>query len=72
MDINSVQGLVEWADVIWIIDEEYLAAPRIKRVKKVPIIAHLHSYALICPWWGALYGLREPCLKRCSLENYQV
>jgi len=33
------------------------------------MVVHLHSYALICPWWGALYGFREPCLKKCSVSR---
>ena len=66
MDIGSVQKLIEWADVVWIADVEYLVAPRVKRLKRVPVVAHLHSYALICPWWFALYGFREVCSRRCS------
>ncbi len=64
--IEQAQGLVEWADVVWITDVEYSIAPEIKKIRKVPIVAHLHSHALICPWWGALYGFREPCLEKCS------
>jgi glycosyltransferase involved in cell wall biosynthesis len=67
MDMNNVKDLIEWADIAWITDEEYLSAPRIKQIRNIPVIAHIHSYALICPWWGALYGLREVCLKKCSL-----
>ena len=64
--IEQAQKLVEWADVVWITDVEYSTALRIKRVKKVPVVAHIHSYALVCPWWGATYGLREVCMARCS------
>jgi glycosyltransferase involved in cell wall biosynthesis len=65
--IEQAQKLVEWADAVWITDVEYSVAPRIKRIKNVPIVAHIHSYALVCPWWGAMYGLREVCAARCSV-----
>jgi len=52
---------------VWITDVEYSVAPRIKRIKNVPVVAHIHSYALVCPWWGAMYGLREVCAARCSV-----
>ena len=64
--IEQAQKLVEWADVVWITDVEYSVAPRIKRIKNVPVVAHIHSYALVCPWWGAMYSLREVCAARCS------
>jgi glycosyltransferase involved in cell wall biosynthesis len=67
LDIQEVRKFIEWSDIVWITDVEYLVAPQIKRIKNVPIVAHLHSYALVCPWWGALYGFREPCLERCSV-----
>jgi glycosyltransferase involved in cell wall biosynthesis len=67
MNIEEISKLVEWADIVWITDVEYIVSPRIKRLKNVPLIAHLHSYALICPWWGALYRSKETCLKRCSI-----
>jgi len=66
LEVHKFQKLVEWADIVWITDVEYLVAPWIKRIRSVPIVAHLHSYALICPWWGALYRLNELCLKKCS------
>lgn len=53
-------------DVVWITDEILLIAPMVKKIKKVPLVAHLHSYALVCPWWGALYGFREVCNGPCS------
>jgi len=61
MAVDGVSGLIEWADVAWITDVEYLVAPRIKKVRRIPIVAHLHSYALLCPWWGLLYGMRDVC-----------
>ncbi len=64
--IGQAQKLVEWADAVWITDVEYSIAPEIKKIRKVPIVAHIHSYAVICPWWGALYGFREPCFEKCS------
>jgi glycosyltransferase involved in cell wall biosynthesis len=67
MNIEKLWKLIEWADIVWITDVEYIVSLRIKRIKNVPLIAHLHSYALICPWWGALYRSKEACLKRCSI-----
>jgi glycosyltransferase involved in cell wall biosynthesis len=67
LDVQEVRKFIEWSDIVWITDIEYLVAPQIKRIKNIPIVAHLHSYALICPWWGALYGFKEPCLERCSV-----
>jgi glycosyltransferase involved in cell wall biosynthesis len=67
LEVHKFRKLIEWADIVWITDVEYLVAPQIKRIKNVPIVAHLHSYALVCPWWGALYGFKKPCLERCSV-----
>jgi glycosyltransferase involved in cell wall biosynthesis len=67
LEVHKFRKLIEWADIVWITDVEYLVAPQIKRIKNVPIAAHLHSYALVCPWWGALYGFKKPCLGRCSV-----
>jgi glycosyltransferase involved in cell wall biosynthesis len=69
MDVEAVASLVKDADVVWISDVEYLAAPKIKRIKNVPVVAHLRSYALVCPWWGASYGLREICLQPCGMQR---
>ncbi|MGB9816188.1 MAG: glycosyltransferase family 4 protein [Desulfurococcaceae archaeon] len=66
MDVNSAKDLIKWADIAWITDVEYLSALLIKQIRNIPVIAHVRSYALICPWWGALYGFREPCLEKCS------
>jgi glycosyltransferase involved in cell wall biosynthesis len=65
--IEQAQKLVEWADAVWITDVEYSLAQQIKRIKNVPVVAHIHSYALVCPWWGAMYGHREVCTARCSV-----
>jgi len=66
MDVNGAKDLIKWADIAWITDVEYLSALLIKQIRGIPVIAHVRSYALICPWWGALYGFREPCLEKCS------
>jgi glycosyltransferase involved in cell wall biosynthesis len=66
IDVKSLSKLLEWADVVWLTDVEYLVAPWIKSVRRISVIAHLHSYALTCPWWGALYGFRKTCLQTCS------
>ncbi|MCC6010433.1 MAG: glycosyltransferase [Fervidicoccaceae archaeon] len=69
MDVSSAKDLIKWADIAWITDVEYLSAPLIKQTSNIPVIAHLRSYALICPWWWALFGFREPCLERCSARR---
>ena len=66
MDVSSAKDLIKWADIAWITDVEYLSALLIKQIRNIPVIAHVRSYALICPWWGALYGFGEPCLEKCS------
>lgn len=67
MVIKDVKDLIKWADLVWISDIEYSATPEIKGVREVPIVAHLHSYALLCPQYNVSYGDREVCLKKCSL-----
>lgn len=67
MDGGIVEDWVRWADVVWITDIEFLVSPKIKRIKNVPIVVHLHSYPLLCPWWGLLYGMKEPCLEGCGI-----
>jgi glycosyltransferase involved in cell wall biosynthesis len=64
--VGQAREIVEWADIAWITDVEYLSALLVKQIRNIPVIAHVRSYALICPWWGALYGFREPCLEKCS------
>jgi len=66
LSIENVKKHIEWADVVWITDVEYSVASRIKRIRKVPIVAHIHSYALVCPSWGAFYRYNETCLESCS------
>ncbi|MEM4718418.1 MAG: hypothetical protein QXE81_06675, partial [Desulfurococcaceae archaeon] len=67
MDVGGMEDWIKWADVVWITDIEFSVAPRVKRVRKVPVVAHLHSYPLLCFWWGLLYGMREVCYRGCSL-----
>jgi hypothetical protein len=67
MDVDGAKDLIKWADIAWITDVEYSSAPLIKQIRNIPVIAHAHSHALICPWWGALYGFKKPCLERCSV-----
>jgi glycosyltransferase involved in cell wall biosynthesis len=66
MEVDGAKDLIKWADIAWITDVEYLSALLIKQIWNIPVIAHARSCALICPWWGALYCFREPCLKKCS------
>ncbi|MEM0233344.1 MAG: glycosyltransferase family 4 protein [Candidatus Nezhaarchaeales archaeon] len=69
MDLSGSEDWIKWADVTWITDIEFSIAPKIKKVKRVPVIVHLHSYPLLCPWWGLLYGMREVCYRGCSLSR---
>ncbi|MEM1832170.1 MAG: hypothetical protein QXJ97_11660, partial [Desulfurococcaceae archaeon] len=69
MDVSGMEDWIKWADVVWITDIEFSVAPRVKRVRKVPVVAHLHSYPLLCPWWGLLFGMREVCYEGCSLSR---
>jgi glycosyltransferase involved in cell wall biosynthesis len=66
MEVQTIADIIREADVVWMTDIEYLAAPKIKRIRDVPILAHLHSHALICPNWDLLYGLQGICTERCS------
>lgn len=66
ISVREHAELVKSSDVVWITDVEYLAAPKIKRISDIPIIAHLHCYALACPIWTAFYGMRETCTENCS------
>ena len=63
---NMFPDIIKWADIVWITDEAYLTASKIKKIRNVPVVAHLRSYALICPWWSACYGMREVCTKPCN------
>jgi glycosyltransferase involved in cell wall biosynthesis len=68
--IEKVPKIIRSSDVVWLADEIYLTAPKIRRTSNdVPIVAHLRCWALICPWWGAMYGLRETCTRKCSISR---
>ncbi len=69
MNVFAVSDLIESSDVVWIADDAYLVAPKIKKIKDIGIVAHLHGSPLICPWWGASYGLREICARKCTLSR---
>lgn len=69
--IEKFSKLVESSDIIWISDIEYPVALKVKRIRKDhSVIAHIHSYALICPLRTAAYGLLEICMKRCSVQQF--
>jgi glycosyltransferase involved in cell wall biosynthesis len=66
LEIEKYDELVRSSDLVWLTDVEYMVAPRIKRIRKdIPVIAHLHSYALACPARKAFYGMRE-CMVNCA------
>jgi glycosyltransferase involved in cell wall biosynthesis len=65
--VERCAELIESSDIVWITDVEYLAAPKIKRIRRdIPIIAHIMSNSLACPFTNATYGLRETCTENCS------
>jgi glycosyltransferase involved in cell wall biosynthesis len=71
MDLRMAEKVVKEADIVWITDIEYPIIPYIKayakeKRKKLPIVVYLHSYALICPHWNAVYGLTQICLEKCT------
>jgi len=71
LSIENVKKHIDWADVVWITDDiEYSVASRIKRTRKVPIVTHVHSYALICPWWSVSYRFSDVCLEGCSAWRF--
>jgi len=57
--------LVKDTDLIWISDIEYLTVIRLRSITNKPIVAHLHSYALVCPWWALSYAMKEICISNC-------
>jgi glycosyltransferase involved in cell wall biosynthesis len=72
IDLNYKQALerinVDEINLVWILDEIHHFIPRIKKIlKKKPLIAHFHSYAYICPWWGASFGFTLPCAEKCNV-----
>lgn len=69
MSISSIDEWIKCADLAWLTDTEFLVAPRIKEIKDIPVVMHLHSYPLLCPWWGLLYGMRDVCYEGCSLRR---
>jgi len=40
LSIENVKKHIEWTDVVWITDIEYSVVSRIKRIRKVPVVAH--------------------------------
>ena len=64
LDIKAINKKI---DVIWVADQTFLNIPKLKRILGAPVVVHLRDYAFICPWWTASYGLKEICLRRCSL-----
>jgi glycosyltransferase involved in cell wall biosynthesis len=71
MNLKVAEKAIEEADIIWVTDIEYPVIPYIKtyakeKRRKLPIVAYLHSYALICPHWNAIYGLTQVCLEKCT------
>ncbi|MFZ8857749.1 MAG: glycosyltransferase [Candidatus Caldarchaeales archaeon] len=60
------ERLVRWADAVWIAGNEYAVAKRVKCIKKLPVVAHLHSYEPICPITWFSYGFNEVCGRKCS------
>ena len=71
MNLRMAENVVKDADIVWVTDIEYLTIPYIKayakeKRKRLPVVAYLHSYALVCPHWNATYGLAQVCLEKCA------
>jgi glycosyltransferase involved in cell wall biosynthesis len=66
---RTIEKLVEWADIVWIATGEFALAPRIKRIKKLPIVAHLHSYEFLCPFMWLTHSLKEVCNDSCTISK---
>ncbi|NAZ12202.1 MAG: glycosyltransferase [Desulfurococcales archaeon] len=66
---RTVEKLVEWADIAWIATGEFALASRIKRIKTLPIVAHLHSYEFLCPFMHLAYSLKEVCNDSCTISK---
>lgn len=66
LQMSGISDIIRHVDFVWIADEAYLSAPRIKRIRNIPVVCHLRCYALICRTWGASCGLAETCWERCS------
>jgi glycosyltransferase involved in cell wall biosynthesis len=68
LNIERRSELIKSSHVVWITDNEYLCAPRIKRIERdKPVIAHITSNALACPVsTNASYGMSETCTENCS------
>ncbi|MEM0009732.1 glycosyltransferase [Thermofilum sp.] len=60
------EQLVRWADAIWIATGEFAVAKWVKRIKMLPVVAHLHSYEPICPNMWFSYGFNGVCGRKCS------
>lgn len=66
MDLDSIaERFIKWADVVWIATSEFRLAPSIKKIRRVPIIAHLHSYEFICPYMYLPCGYKNVCTYGC-------
>uniref|UniRef100_A0A7J2U3A7 Glycosyltransferase n=1 Tax=Ignisphaera aggregans TaxID=334771 RepID=A0A7J2U3A7_9CREN len=66
---HAVEKFVEWADIAWIATGEFALASRIKQIKNLPIVAHLHSYEFLCPFMWLTYSLKEICNDSCTISK---
>jgi glycosyltransferase involved in cell wall biosynthesis len=64
---HIIKNFVEWADIIWIATGEFEMPQRIKQIKNIPIVAHLHSYEFLCPFMTLLYASKEVCKDHCTV-----
>jgi len=69
MHVSGYENLIRDTDIIWVYDIEFLTAIKLREIINKPIIAHLHSYALVCPWWALFYGMKEICTINCR-DNF--
>lgn len=58
------------SDLVWINDVFYLGALKIKKLySNKPVVAHLRSYALLCPKWNLLQGVNSLCNDKCKVHR---
>jgi glycosyltransferase involved in cell wall biosynthesis len=69
MHFNDVMmRKVKESDLVWITDLEHLTIKYASGIR-VPIVLHLHSYALACPLQTSLYRFERECIEKCSIRR---
>jgi glycosyltransferase involved in cell wall biosynthesis len=66
---DEIKNLIKTSDAVWILDDEHITAPKIKRIRDVPVLAYLRNYLIICPINLASYSMKDVCLTKCSFPR---